>query len=230
MAIFAAFCAAFLASGFTYAITRARVRADCKRLLDLYVVRTAKLERRWRYAEWWARNAAETNTDEVGRWALMEIALLVLCSESTDEVAAQLRNQLTTSRALIASALDPNPAVRASRNTWLDSSLGELELKRAGTDQPWDTWQRMKEECPHVPTHNAEALKWFRGALASGRYGQFVSRYQTAIDVLWVIETSQPGLTAQLLGGKDPTGLLSEIEKRGQSNSRLLPFYGENPV
>lgn len=230
MAIFWAVCAAFLASGITYAITRARVRADCMRVLRLYDARSTAQKRRYRWAEWWARNAAETNTDEIGRWALMEIALLTLCSESTGEVAVQVRNSLATSRAMISAGLEPNEAVRVARNTWLDSIVGELELKRPKTDEPWDAWDKLREECPQASLHNAEALKWFRGALAGGRYGQLVTRYQAAVGMLWVLESSQPGISRQLMGGQDSAGLLPEIEKRGQSNSRLLPYYGENPV
>lgn len=178
---------------------------------------------RLQYAQWWANNAAESNTSEGLRFTLLELALYALASESMDEVREMLINRV---------AKEPDP----ERVNVLRDALGELDFKHPRTGEPWHPWQRHERRGDPdyagvlVPHHSPEVMRWWRTVLERGAYTSRVRVFELAVDVYAAI--SQEGQRAKFepRGAWPGAGELLALlaHRRIVSNSRPLPVYGEN--
>jgi hypothetical protein len=190
--------------------------------LQLAKLQAAHLQEtlRLQCAQWWANNAAESNTSESLRFTLLELALYALAAESLDQVREMLTTRVAT---------EPD----AQRQSILTSALAELELRRQGSDEPWWPWLRAEEERKQLGANarwNRDVLRWWRGVLERGGYTHRVRMLELAIDVLAALKstgTPSPHEVPPQLPGVCELLELS-IHRRIVSNSRPLPAYGEN--
>jgi hypothetical protein len=174
---------------------------------------------RFRYAEWWARNAAETNSDEGLRWTLLECALLALCCETTTDVGKRIATHLPT---------EPTPA----RALMLRSVLQELDAKKPTqldgvtlevTDEPWPPWEKHAVERPGRPLHNPKALAWFARELERGAYTEAMRALEMAV---WVLAQANHGESLTPPIPPDKTALERLMVRRAAGQPRALPAYG----
>lgn len=170
---------------------------------------------RLQYAQWWANNAGESNTSEGLRFTLLEIALFALASGSMEEVRGMLINRVATER-------DPE------RASVLQGALGELELKRPGTSEPWHPWIRHDEERGALgyARWNADVMEWWKGILSRGAYTSRVRVLELAINVMAAAKDAR--FTMPPASPEVASHLELLVHRRIVSNSRPLPAYGEN--
>jgi hypothetical protein len=190
--------------------------AELARLKHAHLQETLRLQ----CAQWWANNAAESNTSESLRFTLLELALYALASESLDQVREMLTTRVAT---------EPD----AQRRSILMGALGELELRRPGTEEPWWPWLRADEERTQLGGNarwNRDVLRWWRGVLERGAYTHRARMLELAIDLLAALKST--GAASPHEVPPQPPGVREllelSIDRRIVSNSRPLPAYGEN--